>query len=84
MRDIVRQNEIAQNEQKYFKNVANLTDWLDKIEKILQQPVVTRLDDICDFQHELEIEKTDQVPEMEKIYRSASQAAQNLCRSGRD
>lgn len=82
MRDIVRQNEVAQNERKYFQNVNQLTEWLEKIEKILQQPIVTRLDDICDFQHELDVEKSDVVPEMEKIYRSASQAAQNLCRSG--
>jgi hypothetical protein len=82
MRDIIRKNEVQNFEKKYFSTVSELSAWLDQMERFLQQQIVTRLDDICDFQHELDIKKADEVPEMEKTYRGASQAAQNLCKSG--
>ena len=72
-KEIVRKNTIESNQAQYSENVETLSDWLRKTENTLQQPVTTRLDEISDFYEELKPIKSEDVPEMEKVYRAASQ-----------
>ena len=74
MKEIVRNSTIELNQTNYSKSVETLSEWLRKTETVLDQPVTTRLDEISDFFQELKPIKAEDVPEMEKVYRAASQA----------
>ena len=62
--------------------LALLNDWLSRIDDLVNRKVQTTLDNVHDCIDEFEKIKKDELPIMEQNYRGASQAAQNLCRSG--
>ena len=81
MRQVVKRNELRANEDKFRENVEKVQKWLSETEELLQQSIVTQLDEIADYEQTLALVKNEQMGEMEKLYRTTSTAAQVVCRS---
>ena len=81
MRQVVKRNELRANEDKFRENVEKVQKWLSETEELLQQNIVTQLDEIADYEQTLTLVKNQQMNEMEKLYRTTSTAAQVVCRN---
>ena len=81
MRQVVKRNELRANEDKFRENVEKVQKWLSETEELLQQSIVTQLDEIADYEQTLALVKNEQMNEMEKLYRTTSTAAQVVCRN---